>query len=195
MRGRRLAAALLLGLLAAGAAASVDDYGQLPHLDELAISPEGTHLAFARTDGDERVVSVISLPDRQPLAAFKIGAERLRSLQWADENRLLILTSRLYAPIVTRKMSGFEAPHFSMGTPAAAGDKAGVGSTAMLASPVLSVGHPVTLRRDSGCGQGGQPHPDECDRRAADGAADRRPQRDLRDRAVRCRPRHGQQLR
>ena len=148
MRGRRLAAALLLGLLAAGAAASVDDYGQLPHLDELAISPEGTHLAFARTDGDERVVSVISLPDRQPLAAFKIGAERLRSLQWADENRLLILTSRLYAPIVTRKMSGFEAPHFSMGTPAAAGDKAGVGSTAMLASPVLSVGHPVTLRRD-----------------------------------------------
>ena len=142
----------LTALLLAGNAvpSSLEDYSRLPTLGDAAISPDGSRLAYVRTDGDAHVVAFVSLPDRQPLGAIKVGAERLRSIHWADNNRLLICTSMVYAPVIMAKMSGLQGPRAtpSAAAFAGAGGKATPTSSAGLGSPILSIGHNVSIRRD-----------------------------------------------
>ncbi|HME38471.1 MAG TPA: prolyl oligopeptidase family serine peptidase [Steroidobacteraceae bacterium] len=144
----------LTALLAAGAAhpAALEDYGRLPSLEDAAISPDGSRLAYVRTDGDERIVAVVSLPDRRPQGALKVGAERLRSIEWADNNRLLIRTSMVYAPVITTKMEGLERGQATPSAAALGGGNGGRGaaptSSAGMGSAILSIGHDVSIRRD-----------------------------------------------
>jgi hypothetical protein len=44
-------------------AAPLEVYGRLPHLENVALSPDGTRVAFVRTEGDTRVVGVIALAE------------------------------------------------------------------------------------------------------------------------------------
>ena len=99
-------AAFVLPILVAGVAAadpqapaapggpSVEVYGRLPNLENVAVSPDGTRLAFVTTVGDERVVAVTSLADHQVLTSFRAGTDKLRSVDWADNDRLLITVSK-----------------------------------------------------------------------------------------------------
>jgi dipeptidyl aminopeptidase/acylaminoacyl peptidase len=104
-------AALWLGLLpvatvATAAEASnpgtppvpVEVYGRLPSLEEVSLSPDGTRLAFVRTVQDQRVIEVLSLPDGKTLAALRVGDVKLRSVAWADDNDLMLVTSSTSLP-------------------------------------------------------------------------------------------------
>jgi dipeptidyl aminopeptidase/acylaminoacyl peptidase len=77
----------------AQAAAPLEAYGRLPSIENVVLSPDGTHLAFARTDGDERFVAVVSLETGQPVAAVKAGDVKLRSVAWAGDRHVLIVSS------------------------------------------------------------------------------------------------------
>jgi hypothetical protein len=74
-------------------AASVETYGRLPTLEDVAISPDGTRLAFVSTQGDDRFLAVTALATRQLLHAVRLGATKLRSIGWADNERLMIFSS------------------------------------------------------------------------------------------------------
>ena len=129
-------------------ATPLEVYGKPPTLEAVAISPDGSRLAYVRTEGEVRVVAMVSLPGREPLGAIKLGAERLRSIAWADNSHLMIRTSMVYAPIVGARMSSIQGPHSKQATPGGAGPYAGTGAPAGVASSLISLGHAVTMRRD-----------------------------------------------
>jgi hypothetical protein len=87
--------AALAGLLVAGSGQAVplDVYGHLPSLEDVSLSPDGSRVALVRTMGNARVVEVISLADGKPLSALRVGEQKLRSIRWADDRRLMIVTS------------------------------------------------------------------------------------------------------
>lgn len=91
----QLTLAALAGLFAArsGQAVPLDVYGRLPSLEDVSLSPDGSRVALVRTMGNERVVEVISLADGKPLSALRVGEQKLRSIQWADDRWLMIVTS------------------------------------------------------------------------------------------------------
>ncbi|HEY6451110.1 MAG TPA: S9 family peptidase [Steroidobacteraceae bacterium] len=78
--------------------ASLEDYGRLPSIENVSLSPDGTRVAFVRTNGDARVVSIGALADGKILSVLQVGDEKLRSLEWADDAHLLIVTSTTAAP-------------------------------------------------------------------------------------------------
>ena len=73
--------------------APLEVYGRLPSLENVAISPDGTRLAFVRTQGDERVLAIVALDDGKAMAVVRIGKTKLRDVRWADDKRLMIVTS------------------------------------------------------------------------------------------------------
>jgi dipeptidyl aminopeptidase/acylaminoacyl peptidase len=98
---RRSAAVGAVSLLLASAAgfgraahaASLDVYGRLPHLEDVALSPDGTRIAFVRTDADTRTVAVVGAAKGEMLVSLRTGDQKLRGLRWADNDRLMIFTS------------------------------------------------------------------------------------------------------
>jgi dipeptidyl aminopeptidase/acylaminoacyl peptidase len=99
--GRRFAAVGAVSLLLACAAnpllaaqaASLEVYGRLPHLEDVALSPDGTRIAFVRTDADTRTVAVVGAAKGEMLISLRAGDQKLRGLRWADNDRLMIFTS------------------------------------------------------------------------------------------------------
>ncbi len=95
--GRTIPALLaaLLGMLAATRARAVplEVYGRLPQLEDVALSPDGSKIAFVRTQGDSRLLAIVSLASRKMVGGLKVGDEKLRTLAWADDDNLLITTS------------------------------------------------------------------------------------------------------
>jgi acetyl esterase/lipase len=65
-------------------------YGQLPSLEDWALSPDGTRAANVQTKGDERYILIRTLPGGQLLGGSRIGDEKLRSIKWMDNDNLLI---------------------------------------------------------------------------------------------------------
>jgi len=89
-------------LLLAGVASAEPEltrYGRLPHIEEVALSGDGSRLAFLRTEGDERIVSVYNTDDHKFLRGVKIGQKKARWIDWADADHLLITTSTTTVPI------------------------------------------------------------------------------------------------
>jgi len=92
----------LFALFAAqrGRTAPLEVYGRLPNLENVALSPDGSRLALIRTDANQRFLFLISLQDHklinQPLA---VGKVKLRSLAWADNDRLMIILSDTSLPM------------------------------------------------------------------------------------------------
>ncbi|MDR3507009.1 MAG: S9 family peptidase [Caulobacteraceae bacterium] len=74
-------------------AAPLEVYGRLPFLEQVQISPDGTELAFVATTEDTRRVLVKRLTDGKMLVGVNAAKTKLRDLQWADNNHLLITTS------------------------------------------------------------------------------------------------------
>ncbi|HEY9023929.1 MAG TPA: alpha/beta fold hydrolase [Burkholderiaceae bacterium] len=95
-----LAATLGTALACAAAQAGVplEVYGRLPTRDHLTISPGGTRLAYVQPLDDGRAVVVLSLQDRKPIEVIKLGAQKLRDIEWADDSHLLVMTSQTVVP-------------------------------------------------------------------------------------------------
>jgi dipeptidyl aminopeptidase/acylaminoacyl peptidase len=87
----------LLGLPVSGYAVPLEVYGSLPSIEDLALSPDGTRLAFVRTKGEARSIVIVSLPEGHPITSVQMGDHKLRDITWADSRHLLITTSEFGA--------------------------------------------------------------------------------------------------
>jgi dipeptidyl aminopeptidase/acylaminoacyl peptidase len=89
------AMAAVVGLSApsvATAAAPLEAYGGLPSIESVEISPDGTALALVAMVNDERYILVKSLSGPL-LASTKVAFNKIRSVQWADQDHLIIIAS------------------------------------------------------------------------------------------------------
>ncbi len=68
-------------------------FGHLPTMEDMAISPDGTHIACIKTTGDDRLLLVVRLSDMNIEKQVKIGQNKARRVIWADDQHLLIETS------------------------------------------------------------------------------------------------------
>ncbi len=77
-------------------------YGQLPSLEDPAISPAGDRLAYLVRQDDQRYVALIDLTTGKPVAATRVDNTKVRALLWYDDNELLIVYSATsYPPFET----------------------------------------------------------------------------------------------
>jgi len=83
-------------------------YGGLPNIENVALSPDGSQLAYVRTDGGERTFLVANVADHKLSHYVKIGGEKLRDLVWADNDNLLLETS------ITSTLYGFANERFML---------------------------------------------------------------------------------
>ncbi|MBX3479936.1 MAG: S9 family peptidase [Caulobacter sp.] len=83
-------------LLAAPAAtaAPVQAYGRLPLIEEAKISPDGKIIAYVVTNNEDRLVLLKSVADGELVGTLKAGDQKVRDLQWATSDYLLITTSQ-----------------------------------------------------------------------------------------------------
>lgn len=91
---------LFLLTLAEGAPAAetpLEVYGQLPSLENVAISPDGTRIAFIESKAGERIACFTA--DMKTWSSIKIGPDKLRALKWADNYHLLFVTSTTDVPM------------------------------------------------------------------------------------------------
>lgn len=96
-----LSVAAILGMAPSGHAAPLEVYGQLPTLEDVVVSPDGSRLAFVRTKGDDRTIVIASLAEGRGINTIHMGDYKLRSITWADSEHLLITTSEagvVYGP-------------------------------------------------------------------------------------------------
>jgi cephalosporin-C deacetylase-like acetyl esterase len=111
--GCRLIAVSFLGVMAvlaapSGRAVPLAVYGQLPNIENVAVSPDGTRLAYVRTQGDMRVVFIANVADRKVICWVKAGNTKLRAIEWADRDNLMIEAS------VTAGMYGYREEWFML---------------------------------------------------------------------------------
>ncbi|MBS0366956.1 MAG: S9 family peptidase [Proteobacteria bacterium] len=85
--------AVFLPLQDACAAVPLRTYGQLPQLEDLALSPDGQRLAFIRTQADTRFLGITSLADGKLVGGLRLGDNKIRSVSWADDDHLLLTSS------------------------------------------------------------------------------------------------------
>jgi dipeptidyl aminopeptidase/acylaminoacyl peptidase len=76
------------------AAAPLSVYGQLPFMENVALSPDGTRFAFSTNiANDETAVIVTAISDLHQVAAVRAGEQKIRGISWADDDNLLIESS------------------------------------------------------------------------------------------------------
>jgi dipeptidyl aminopeptidase/acylaminoacyl peptidase len=72
-------------------------FGRLPFLEDVALSPDGTRLAFVRTTQNDRALLVMTLGKTGSNGA-RVGDSKLRSIQWQDNNRVMAIVSSTSLP-------------------------------------------------------------------------------------------------
>jgi len=87
-----VAAGAILCASSAQAGAPLEAYGRLPSIESVEVSPDGSALALIATVGDERRIIVKSLSGPM-LAQAKVVFNKIRSLQWADQDHLIVVAS------------------------------------------------------------------------------------------------------
>lgn len=84
--------------IAGEAAPPLEAFGRLPTLEDVAISPDGTKIAFVRTKGDERSVLVKPLDKHEIMGGVRVGNTKLREVGWIDDDSLLATLSSTSPP-------------------------------------------------------------------------------------------------
>jgi dipeptidyl aminopeptidase/acylaminoacyl peptidase len=79
-------------------ATSLEVYGRLPSLEDLVISPDGSRVAFVRTDGERRDLVVAAMSPAKLLGGAHVGDVKHRELRWLDDDHLLIEVSSTSLP-------------------------------------------------------------------------------------------------
>jgi dipeptidyl aminopeptidase/acylaminoacyl peptidase len=113
----------VLGAFCASAAVTktaLEVYGHLPTIEDMAMSPDGTSVAYVRTQGDQRSIMTRRLGEAKPLAAFRVGDVKLRALQWLDDDNLLLTRSSTGGPpagyVSARRHEWFQLATFCIST-------------------------------------------------------------------------------
>ena len=73
-------------------------YGRLPYLEDVALSPDGSRLAFVRTTEDVRAFFIVELGSGKLLGGAKVGQTKLRSIFWQDNDRVVAVVSSTSPP-------------------------------------------------------------------------------------------------
>jgi dipeptidyl aminopeptidase/acylaminoacyl peptidase len=84
--------ALLAQAAWAGEKTPLAVYGQLPNIEGINISPDGSRLAVTVTNGESRTLLIRAL-DGKAIAAVNAGTTKLRGVDWAGPDHLIIITS------------------------------------------------------------------------------------------------------
>ncbi len=72
---------------------------RLPNVEQVEISPDGAKLAIAVTDGEKRMLLIReATEDPKLIAAMNFGDTKLRGVQWAGPEHVLITTSSTAQP-------------------------------------------------------------------------------------------------
>jgi hypothetical protein len=79
-------------------AAPLERYGGLPSIEDAALSPDGTRLAFVKTRGEKRYISFRFLGGDKLSGTVGAGEAKIRWLQWANQDKLLITLSATTHP-------------------------------------------------------------------------------------------------
>ena len=87
--GLFLAGLLSLAQAAIASPPPVEDYGKLPGVEEVRLSPNGMRYAFIATDGDKRRLFVATT-DGKPLQIIGTGNQKVRELEWAGDNHVMV---------------------------------------------------------------------------------------------------------
>jgi len=101
----RLGLVLIIAFATQVAAATIpiDVYGRLPSIEEAALSPDGTKIAFVRTTQDWRLLAIVDINDEKLVGGLRLGDAKLRAIEWADDTHLLLTTASSSMP---RGLSG-----------------------------------------------------------------------------------------
>lgn len=78
-------------------------FGALPSVEDVQISPDGSKLAVITTDGEQRFLTVRKT-EGGGLAGIAVGDKKLRSVTWAGENNVILVSS------VTSEGEAFKGP-------------------------------------------------------------------------------------
>jgi dipeptidyl aminopeptidase/acylaminoacyl peptidase len=92
---------ILLPILLASqapAATPLEAYGRLPSIEQATLSPDGSKIALVLTTQDMRLLSIADLIDRKMVSSTRIGDQKVRSVQWADDTHLLLTTGSSVMP-------------------------------------------------------------------------------------------------
>lgn len=73
-------------------------FGRHASLEDIEISPDGSKIAFVRTDGDSRILAVAAVTKPEMLGGVRVGEVKLRRLEWIDDDNLLLTYSTTSPP-------------------------------------------------------------------------------------------------
>ncbi|MDB6089586.1 MAG: prolyl oligopeptidase family protein [Gammaproteobacteria bacterium] len=90
---------LVMGVCAVASEASLELLGRLPTVEDVALSPAASRVALISTAGGQRVVAVLNLVAGKAGGKVNLGDQKIRFIQWADEDHLLIVTSTTTVPL------------------------------------------------------------------------------------------------
>ena len=97
-----VAGLLLLAVTTVARAVPLDAYGKLPTIEDAAISPSGHAVALMVTDGEQRLIVVQDLASGQVIFRAPTDAVKMRSIEWAGDEHLLIVTTATASPMYYR---------------------------------------------------------------------------------------------
>ncbi len=86
-------------------APGIEDYGALPIVQMMAVSPDGKLVAFRKHSGDRDMVAVVSLEKNQLVTGADIGNIKPHRLYFLDESRLVMVVSQ------ERRLLGYRGRH------------------------------------------------------------------------------------
>jgi len=93
----RLALGLVMAAFAlasrSAVAAPIEDYGKLPAVEQMELSPSGDKIAYVAVAGDRRAV-VVTKVGGAAIVALNVGELKARGLGWMGDGHLLIETSK-----------------------------------------------------------------------------------------------------
>jgi dipeptidyl aminopeptidase/acylaminoacyl peptidase len=82
------------------AAPSIDDFGNLPQVELMRVSPSGNHIALIGVDHGKRQLLIADSADNKVLKAAVVGENKVRDVQWSGDEHLLVTitatSERLY---------------------------------------------------------------------------------------------------
>jgi len=87
-------AALAVAAAGMARAAPLEDYGKLPSIEAVSVSPDGASVALVWTDGAVRKLLIERVADRKLSDGFNLGAAKVRHVQWAGPQHLIITSSQ-----------------------------------------------------------------------------------------------------
>jgi len=119
--GSALSCCAILAALLSGASAQsapLEVYGGLPNLEEVSLSPDGARIAFVRTKQDQRIIAIGELANNKILGALRVGSSKLRGVEWADDDHIMIVTSVTGMPfgLMGRDQEWYQLQIYSVST-------------------------------------------------------------------------------